>query len=98
MRSRYRARSIFVTPRSGKIRRPGCEIRTLATVADSVVLRAARGDRRRMMGVESLMRHTDRKTGATFPTRRPAETRMSAVGFIEPMLLLRAESLPSGEQ
>ena len=83
---------------SSKVYLRYAEIRTLAAVADSVVPLAARGGRRRMMGLESLMRHTDRKTGATStPPRRP-DARTAAAGFIEPMLLLRAELLPSGEQ
>jgi bifunctional non-homologous end joining protein LigD len=41
------------------------------------------------------MGRTDRKTRATSPATR---ARTTAAQFIDPMLLLRTDSLPSGEQ
>src|ERR1700752_2770500 len=45
-----------------------------------------------------LMRRIDRKTHASASAARTSVPRTTSVRFIEPMLLLRTDSLPSGEQ
>jgi DNA ligase D-like protein (predicted ligase) len=44
------------------------------------------------------MGRIDRKTRVTSAPRRPAAAKTASARFIEPMLLLRTDSLPSGEQ